>query len=155
MKKGILLLTENKLAQQRKEFDDVFGLSDLQATYHNEAILPEVLRQMLIDIQDVRFHYWLYNNYFDILPPTDREVTRWWQAPLFLDYDSIWNVEFVEDAMICDVILQKSLPAKKERIKVGYQQIYRVARFIEGVNMTEKQSYLYSDSSKLKMPPLD
>ena len=140
MKKGSLPLTEDELAQQRKEFNEVFGRSDPQLTNHDEAILPEVLRQMLIDIQDVRFHYWLYNNYFDILPPTNREVTRWWQSPLFLDYDSIWNVEFVEDAMICDVILQKSLPAKKERIKVGYKQIYRVARFIEGVSMTEKQS---------------
>lgn len=151
----MLPLTEDELAQQRKEFDEVFGNSDIQATYHNEVILPEVLRQMLIDIQDVRFHYWLYNNYFDILPPTDREVTRWWQAPLFLDYDSIWNVEFVEDAMICDVILQKSLPAKKERIKVGYQQIYGISRYKKGENLTESDSQLYHYSAKLKMPPLD
>lgn len=155
MKKGMVPPTKEELAQQQKEFDEVFGSSDLQTNSQNEAILPEVLKQMLVDIQDVRFHYWVYNNYFDILPPTVRETTRWWQAPLFLDYDSIWNVEFVEDAMICEVILQKSLPAKKERIKVGYQQIYGISRYKKGENLTESDSQLYHDSSKLKMPPLD
>ena len=107
---------------------------------------------MLVDIQNPECHYWLYNNYFDIQPPTDREITRWWQAPLFLDFDSIWNAEFVEDGMLCDVILKNKLPAERERIKIVYDQIYGVCRFIKGQNVSEKDSQLYRDSSKLKMP---
>lgn len=121
----------------------------------NDTILPTLLQQMLVDIQDPRCYYWLYNNYFDIQPPTDREITRWWQTPLFLDYDSIWNAEFVEDGMLCDIILKNKLPAERERIKILYDQIYGVSRFIKDQNIKEKDSQLYRDSSKLKMPPTE
>ena len=120
----------------------------------SDSTLPHILRQMVVDLQNPSYYYWLYNNYFDIQPPTDRQVTRWWQAPLFLDFDSIWNTEFVDDGMLCDVILKNQLPAERERIKIGYDQIYSVTRFIKGQNISEKDSQLYHDSAKLKMPPI-
>ncbi len=111
-----------------------------------------MLRQMLIDIQNPECHYWLYNNYFDIQPPTDRQITRWWQAPLFLDYNSIWNAEFAQDGMYCDVILKNQLPAERERIKLAFDQIYRITRFRDGQPITEEGAQIYCDSAKLKMP---
>ena len=119
-----------------------------------ETTLPTILQQMLVDIQNPECHYWLYNNYFDIQPPTDREITRWWQAPLFLDYDSIWNAEFVEDGMLCDVILKNKLPAERERIKIVYDQIYGISRFKTEQSVADKDSQLYYDTAKFKMPPI-
>ena len=119
-----------------------------------ETDLPTILRQMLTDINDPKCHYWLYSNYFEIQPPTERTVARWYMTPLFLDYDAIWNAELVEDGMLCDVILKNKLPAERERIKIEYEQIYNVKRFVKGQPTTEKDSQLYYNSSKLKMPPV-
>ncbi len=120
----------------------------------SDLTLPAILQQIVIDLRNPSCYYWLYNNYFDIQPPTDRQVTRWWQAHLFLDYDSIWNAEIAEDGMLCDVILKNQLPAERERIKICYDQIYGVTRFIEGQDISEKDSELYWESSKLRMPPV-
>jgi hypothetical protein len=57
----------------------------------DESAIPGLLQQMIEDIKGTDCHYWLYANYFDIQPPTDRIVTRWWQAPLFFDDDALWN----------------------------------------------------------------
>lgn len=106
------------------------------------------------DIRNPACYYWVYTNYFDIVPPTDRAITRWWQTPLFVNYDSIWHIEFVDDGMLCEVILKNQLPAQQERIKIGYDQIYTIRRFIEGQSINERESQLFHDSSKLRMPPL-
>ncbi|RYC66489.1 hypothetical protein [Spirosoma sordidisoli] len=73
---------------------------------------------MLGDIEDTQCHYWLYANYFEIVPPTERTVTRWWHTPLFLNHDALWNPEFTEDGIVFDVILKNKLPAERERIKL-------------------------------------
>lgn len=129
------------------------SVPDNNPTAASDAILPAILQQMLVDIQDPECHYWIYLNFFDIQPPTDRQVTRWWQAPLFLDYDAIWDAEFVDDGMLCDVILKNKLPAERERIKIEYGQIYGIRRFTKENPKSEKDYQLYADSSKLKMPP--
>lgn len=118
----------------------------------NNTTLPAILQQMLVDIQDPECSYWIYSNFFDIHPPTQRNVRRWWQAPLFLNYDAIWNAEFIEDGMLCDVILKNQLPAERERIKIPYAEIYRITRFMKGKPVSEKDSQVYSDSSKFQMP---
>lgn len=122
-----------------------------------ENSLPDLQRKVLDDFSDPDCFYWVYTNYFDIQRddsplPTDRTITRWWQAPLFLNHDAIWNAEFVHDGMVCNVILKNQLPAQRERIKIEYQQIYRISCTIAGKSMTEKESNVYSDTSKLKMP---
>ncbi len=119
-----------------------------------ESSLSDLLQKMIDEIANPACCYWVYTNYFDVQLPTDRAVTRWYQAPLFLNHDAIWNAQFTEDGMLCDVILKNQLPAQRERIKVEYEQIYRITRFVEGKPTTEKESILYTDSSKLIMPPL-
>lgn len=94
----------------------------------DESALPSLLQQMVKDIEDPQCHYWLYSSYFDVLPPTERSVTQWHHTPLFLDYDALWNPEFVEDGMLLDVILKNQLPAEKERIKLKYEHISLVKR---------------------------
>lgn len=116
--------------------------------------IAAILQQMVIDIRNPTYYYWVSLNYFEVQPPTDRTDTEWWHAPLFVDYDSVWNAEFVDDGMLCDVILKNQLPAVRERIKIGYDQIYGISRFIKGQNISEKDSQLYHDSAKLKMPPI-
>lgn len=111
----------------------------------NDSALPAILQQMRLDINDPECYYWIYLNYFNIQPPTDRQVTRWHQAPLFLDYDSIWNSEFVEDGMLRNVILKNQLPAQRERIRIQYDQIYGIRRFIKKRPMSEKDYPLYHD----------
>ena len=120
-----------------------------------ESNLPTLLQQMLIDIQDPECFYWLYSSYFDIQSPTERTNTRWWQSPLFLNYDSIWNAEFVNDGLLCDVILKNELPAQPERIKIPYAQLYRITRYMKDKPVSEKESQLYYDHSKFQMLPLD
>ncbi len=120
----------------------------------NDVSIPAILQQMLTDIKDPACYYWLYTNNFDIQPPTEWEDTQWWQAPLFLNYDSIWNAEFVEDGMLCDVILRKKLPAERERIKILYSQIYGISRFKTEQSTADKDSQLYYDNTKFKMPPI-
>lgn len=66
---------------------------------------------MVEDIKDPQCGYWLYSNYFEVLPPTERTLTRWWQAPLYIDYDrsgepALWNPIFEDDALLVDVILK-------------------------------------------------
>ena len=92
------------------------------------AKLPDLLQKMVDDIKDPQCHYWLYSSYFDVLPPTERIVTRWHHTPLFLDHDALWNPAFVDDGMLFDVILKNQLPAEKERIKLEYDQISLVKR---------------------------
>ena len=128
--------------------------SDTSSPNPDDKQLPSLLQQMLVDIKDPECFYWLYTNYFDIQSPTDREITRWYQAPLFLNYDSIWNAEFVDDGLLCDVILKNKLPEDRERIKVQYDQIYSIRRVLNDKPITEKDSQLYYDSSKLRMPPV-
>jgi hypothetical protein len=118
----------------------------------SDLTLPTILEQMLIDIQDSECFYWIFSNYFDIQPPTERDVTRWWQAPLFLNDDAIWNTEFEEDGMFCDVVLKNKLPAERERIKISYEQIYRITRFMKSELVSEKDCQVYGDLSKFKMP---
>lgn len=117
-----------------------------------EDRLSGILHKMLDEIKEPDCHYWLYANYFDIQMPTDRTVTRWWQAPLFLDHDAIWAPEFVDDALLCDVILMNQLPARRERIMIEYSQIYRITRFMMGMPTTEAESLVYTDQSKFRMP---
>lgn len=119
-----------------------------------ETALPSILQQMLVDIQNPECYYWIHLNYFDVQPPTDRKITRWWQAPLFLNYDAIWNAEFVEDGILCDVILKNELPAERERIKILYNQIYGISRFKTEQSIADDDSQLYYDNTKFKMPPL-
>ncbi|MEZ0487599.1 hypothetical protein [Fibrella aquatica] len=90
--------------------------------------LPDMLQKMVEDIKDPECFYWIYSNYFDIQPPTERTVFRWHHTPLFLNYDALWNPEMVEDGVLFDVILKNQLPAERERIKLEYAQIYRVKR---------------------------
>ena len=116
--------------------------------------LAAMLQQMVIDIRDPTCYYWISLNYFEVQPPTDRTITQWWQAPLFVDYDSLWNAEFVEDGMLCEVILKNQLPAERERIKFYYSQVYGINRFFNDQTLAEKDYQLYYDSTKFKMPPL-
>ena len=90
--------------------------------------LPQLLQKMVEDIKDPECFYWIYSNYFDIHSPTERNVTRWYHTPLFINYDALWNPEFVEDGLLVDVILKNQLPAEKERIKLEYDQIYSIKR---------------------------
>lgn len=115
-----------------------------------DPILRPLLQRMLVDIQDPETIYWVYCNYFDIQPPTDRTTTRWWHAPLFVDYDSLWRAEFVDDGLLCEVILKNQLPAQKERIKIPYSEIYRVTRFPKGGSILEKDAQLFYDSAKFR-----
>ena len=120
-----------------------------------ETDLPTILRQMLTDINDPKCHYWLYSNYFEIQPPTERIVARWYMTPLFLDYDAIWNAELVEDGMLYDVILKNKLPAERERIKIEYDQIYSIKRIHSNEPPKSEAEYqIYYKSEKLKMPPV-
>lgn len=121
----------------------------------DESALPGLLKQMVKDIEDPECGYWLYSNYFDVLPPTERTLTRWWQAPLYIDYDALWNPIFEDNAMLVDVILKNKLPAEHERIHIEYAQIWSLKRFhFQEELRSADDSILYNDSSKLKMPPI-
>ena len=123
---------------------------------NEETALPALLRKMIEDIQNPQCAYWLKTNYFDIQPPTERRVTRWWQAPLYIDYDALWNPAFEHDAILVDVLLKNKLPAERERIRIEYGQIWSLER----VHQVEKYQLandwiLYHDSSKLRFPPVE
>lgn len=90
---------------------------------------------MIKDIEDPNCFYWIYSGYFDVQPPTERTLTRWRNTPLFINYDALWNAEFVQDGMLFDVILKNQLPVEKERIKLEYDQI----RLIKRTNTGELQ----------------
>ncbi|MGF7218827.1 hypothetical protein GGR92_005006 [Spirosoma lacussanchae] len=120
-----------------------------------ESALPDLLRQMVEDLKNPDCYYWLRSNYFDILPPTDRTITQWWQAPLFLDYDALWKPAFEEDALLIDVILRNQLPAVYERIRIQYNQIWSLERFYKSqTTSTEAERVIYHDSDRLRMPPV-
>lgn len=100
-------------------------LNAFQIMTSDESVLPGLLQQMVEDIKDPECGYWLYSNYFDVQPPTERRITRWWQAPLYIDYDALWNPAFEDDrtggpAILIDVILKNELPAQHERIRIEY-----------------------------------
>lgn len=117
--------------------------------------LQTILQTMLTDIADPECHYWLYSNYFDIQQPTDRTTTQWYMCPLFVDYDSVWNAAFEDEAVLVDVILKNKLPAERERIKIEFSQIYAVKRVhFDEEPKTEAESLLYSDYKKMQMPPV-
>lgn len=123
---------------------------------HDESALPGLLRRMIEDIKEPDCYYWLHTNYFDIVQPTDRTVTRWWQAPLFLDYDALWHPAFEEDAILIDVILRNQLPAIHERIRIKYGQIWSLQRLYKSQSTSsESERMLYHNSAKLRMPPVD
>lgn len=120
----------------------------------DELALPGLLQQMVKDIEDLHCGYWLYSNYFDVLPPTERTLTRWWQAPLYIDYDALWNPIFEDNALLIDVILKNKLSAEHERIRVEYTQIWSLKRFhSQKKPHSADDSVLYHDSLKLKMLP--
>lgn len=120
-----------------------------------ETELPTIFRQMLTDIEGPKCHHWLYSNYFEIQPPTERIVTRWYMTPLFLDYDAIWNAEFIDDGMLCDVILKNKLPAEQERIKIEYEQVYSIKRVhSDEPAKSEAENQIYNKIRKLKRPPV-
>lgn len=124
-------------------------------TTTEESASPTLLRQMIEDIKELDCYYWLHSNYFDIVQPTDRAVTRWWQAPLFFDYDALWNPTFEEDAMLIDVILRNQLPAVHERIRIEYGQIWSLQGLYKSqTTCSESERVLYHDSDKLRMPPV-
>lgn len=109
--------------------------------------LPQLLRKMVEEIKNPQCQYWLYSGYFDIQPPTDRTVTRWRHTPLYIDYDALWNPEFVEDGLLFDVILKNQLPAQKERIKVEYAQISLIKRsHFDELRRSETDPNLYYQS---------
>ncbi|MVM34005.1 hypothetical protein GO755_28485 [Spirosoma sp. HMF4905] len=125
-------------------------------TTSDETALPRLLRQMVEDIQDPQCSYWLKANYFDIQQPTERSVTRWWQAPLYIDYDALWNPNFEKDGFQIDVILKNQLPAERERIRIDYAQIWSLERIHQGEKPKSAQDWvLFHDSAKLKFPPVE
>jgi hypothetical protein len=82
-------------------------LDAFQIMTSNESALSGLLQRMVEDIKDLECSYWLYSNYFDIQPPTERRMTRWW-APLFIDYDALGNPAFEDSALLIDVILKNN-----------------------------------------------
>ncbi len=56
--------------------------------------------------------------------------------------------------MLCDVMLKNQLPAERERIKLEYDQIYGISRFRAEQSIADKDSQLYYDNTKVKMPPI-
>ncbi len=126
-----------------------------------DSTLTAILEQMITDIEDQQCHYWLYSNYFEILPdnppqPPERTATRRYMSPLFLDWDSVWNVAFEEDGVSMDVILKNQLPAVRERIGIDYAQIYFVKRFHADEQPRSEADYLlYHDTGKLQMPSIN
>ena len=130
-------------------------------TTTDESALPGLLHQMIEDIRQPDCYYWLYTNYFDILPPTDRVITRWWQSPLFFDDDrsgepALWNPVVEQGAITMDVILRNQLPAVYERIRIEYSQIWSLKRVYKGQHVESDADWiLYNDSSKLRFPPVD
>lgn len=115
--------------------------------------IPDLLKQMVIEIeQDHTIYYWLNNNYHEIQEPftwPHWSHTQRWQAPLFINYDSIWNPEFVDDGMLCDIIIRNVLPQERERIKIPFDQIYGIMRAWDN-----QAQHLYYDSSRFQMPPI-
>ncbi len=99
-------------------------LNAFQTLTTDESALPGLLQRIVKEIEDSKCGYWLYSNYFDVLPPTERTLIRWWHAPLYIDYDALWNPIFEDDALMIDVILKNKLPTQHERIRVEYTQIW-------------------------------
>ena len=124
------------------------------------SALPALLRQLVEDLTEGRsansqWYYWLHANVFDVLPPTDRSITRWWQAPLFLDDEALRNPVFEADALVIDVILKNKLPAEWERIRIELGQIWALKRFHKQQTISSEQdTTLYYDGARLKMPSL-
>ncbi len=124
-------------------------------TDRDESTLPALLQQMVEDLNHPQWYYWLKANYFDVLPPTERSITRWWQAPLFFDDDALRNPVFEVDALVIDVILKNKLPAEWERIRIDYSQIYSLMRYNKHRQpMSEEEYILYHNTDKLQMPPM-
>ncbi len=122
----------------------------------DESALPGLLQRMVRDIEDPQCGYWLYANYFDIISPTERTTTRWWQAPLYLDYNAIWNPVLEANAIVADVILTDKQPAEYERIRIEYAQVWLLKRFHHQEKPQSADEWiLYNDSAKLKMPPTE
>ena len=130
-------------------------MTTTETSDRDESALPALLRQMVTDLTDPQWYYWLHSNYFDIQSPTEREHTRWWQAALFLDYDALWNPAIETDALLIDVILKNKLPEERERIRIDFSQIWALKRFNKYQTVSsEEESTLYYDGTKLKMPPI-
>lgn len=90
-----------------------------------------------------------------MLLPTERSVTRWWQAPLFFDEEALRNPVFETDALLMEVILENKVPAEWERIRIDLDQIWALKRYDKNqTTSSEEAATLYYDSAKLRMPPI-
>ncbi len=76
---------------------------------------------MLVDIQDPQCYYWVYTDYFEVQPPTDRTATRFRLTPLSFTFDALRNPRFTHDGLLCDIILKNKLPEEWETVKLGFE----------------------------------
>jgi hypothetical protein len=88
----------------------------------DESALPGLIQQMVNDIKDPKCGYWLYSNYFDVQPPTERRITRWWQAPLYIDYDALWNPQLGSFAKTY-IIRHLDTKVKATPFRVAYDSV--------------------------------
>lgn len=114
--------------------------------------LLNVLKELTADTPDPASHYMISASYFDFID-SDRTHTRQYMCPIYVHQDSASNTDFDEQGILLDTFFSPEKDTPAERIRIPYDQIYRVAKSPTGGLFVDEDS-VYQDLSKFKMPPI-
>ncbi|GAB3715776.1 hypothetical protein GCM10027592_56480 [Spirosoma flavus] len=131
---------------------DSSPIVDTFKTVNPDLHLLTVLKQMVADYSDSDCHYMVSASYFDFVD-SERQHTRQYMAPIYVHQDSAANIDFDEQGVLLDTFFSPEQDTPAERIRIPYDQIYRIARSSTGGLFTNEDT-VYNEPSRFKMPPL-
>ena len=114
--------------------------------------LLTILKQMVADMAEPDAHYMVSASYIDFVD-SDRLHTRRYMCPIYVHPDSADQFDFDEQGILLDTFFSPEKGTLPERIRIPYDQIYRIAKSPTGGLFVDEDS-VYQDSSKFKIPPL-
>ncbi|WP_181308059.1 hypothetical protein [Rufibacter sp. XAAS-G3-1] len=115
----------------------------------NSSLL-EALQQVISGLADPTKHYMVNANYYEHFPLGEETSERWYMACIYFHQEAAWNVELVEDGVICDVLLNRNQPEEKFRIKIPYEEIWEVLERKDNTNAFTIEGRLFYNAQVMQ-----
>ena len=123
-------------------------MQELQGTPNLSLI--EALQRVISGLADPTKHYMVNANYYEHCPLGTATSDRWYIACIYFHQEAAWNVELVDDGVVCDVLLNRNQPQEKFRIKISYGEIWEVLERKHNTHVFTTEGRIFYNAQVIK-----
>ena len=116
-----------------------------------DSVLQTVLMQLIRDLAGSDSQYMIAANYYEH-QTEDRFGERWHIAQIWVQPDSVGNLELTRQGLLCDVRLNQHDRSQVNRILLPYSQIWKVQKNDNGLFTDTDTIYYRIDKLNLSRP---